>query len=389
MIALKIEQCNSESIFMIVFEYDGVEKRVSSLPLMTIAMIMYNRKEYVKAAVESLLQQDYPNLEIIISDDNSDDGALEIALEIVKRYKGGHRIVFNVNERNLGLGGNFAKVLSLSHGEWVVACGGDDVQHNDRVSRVLHYVREYPSAVVIGSGANTIDQYGTVTGEQGVTAPFLYKKYNGGKLLIASANTAVENATLSVAAGACAAYHKDLCGLLLFPSGVWCEDLVMDLRGIQYGDILFVPDKLVDYRVHRQSVCSGGNKARRRGDRRKFRYRISMQMYSSVKAALNEAVKLQGGWENGFVDTLCCETAKSLIWSFNEGEFSKKVSLYVSAYKVARKRFSFLTLMRGAEGRGVLWSFLTVAFRSLFYPACDNGMFLQKLDMNDREEGNL
>ena len=373
---------------MLVYEYNGgSEQRDSSFPLMTIAMIMYNRKEYVKDAVESLLNQDYPNLEIVISDDHSNDGAIEIALDLVKAYKGNHRIVVNVNERNLGLGGNFAKALSLSHGEWVVACGGDDVQHNDRVSQVLRYAQEYPSAVVIGSGANTIDAQGAVIGELGVSRPFLYRKYVNGGLVMALPNTADENATLSVAAGACAAYRKDLCELLPFPDDVWCEDLVMDLRGIQYGDVLFVPDRLIDYRVHEQSVCSGGNKASRRCDRRKFRYRISSQSYFSLKASLNEAVKLQEGCVNGFVDALCRESAKYLIWSFKEGDVPKKVSLYVSAYKVARKRFSFLTLMRGAEGRGVLWRFLSVAVSSLFHP--DGGVreFLRNLDIEASQKG--
>jgi glycosyltransferase involved in cell wall biosynthesis len=130
---------------MLVYEYNGgSEQRDSSFPLMTIAMIMYNRKEYVQVAVQSLLGQDYPNLEIVISDDHSNDGAIEIALDIVKAYKGNHRIVVNVNERNLGLGGNFAKALSLSHGEWVVACGGNVMQNPPTLQGV-----EAPTEAVI------------------------------------------------------------------------------------------------------------------------------------------------------------------------------------------------------------------------------------------------
>ena len=102
---------------------------------------------------------------------------------------------------------------------------------------------------------------------------------------------------------------------------------------------------------------------------------------------MNEAVKLQEGCVNGFVDALCRESAKYLIWSFKEGDVPKKVSLYVSAYKVARKRFSFLTLMRGAEGRGVLWRFLSVAVSSLFHP--DGGVreFLRNLDIEASQKG--
>lgn len=365
---------------MLVYEYNGgSEQRDSSFPLMTIAMIMYNRKEYVQAAVESLLGQDYPNLEIVISDDHSNDGAIEIALDLVKAYKGNHRILVNVNERNLGLGGNFAKALSLSHGEWVVACGGDDVQHSDRVSNVLRYAQEYPSAVVIGSGANTIDAQGAVIGELGVARPFLYRKYVNGGLVMAPPNTADENATLSVVAGACASYRKDLCELLSFSSEAVFEDLVMDLRGIQFGDVLLVPERLVDYRVHQQSVCSGGNKASCRYERRKFRSRISVNSYCSLKVALNEAVVLQKERGNGFVAVLCHDTARHLLWSFKEGALSDNVGLYINAYKVARRKCSFIKLMRGAEGRGVLLRFLSVAVLAFFYPDCGRREFMQKL----------
>lgn len=365
---------------MIVYEYKGnPEIGNISNPPMTIAMIMYNRKEYVKDAVESLLKQDYPNLEIVISDDNSNDGATEIALDLVKAYKGRHRIVVNVNERNLGLGGNFAKALALSRGEWVVACGGDDVQHNDRVSQVLRYAREYPSAVIIGSGANTVDSRGVMNGEWGVTDPFLYKKYHEGDLQFASGNTADKNATMSVACGATAAYRKDLCELFPFPNDVWCEDLVMDLRGIQFGDILLIPEKLVDYRVHNQSVSYRRENVTGREARRKLRNKGASNVYVSYKGALGEAFRLQAGDVNGFVSTLCYETARWLLWCFKEGDASERVSLYVSAYKIARKRFSFLTLMRGAEGRGVLWCFLTVAFRAFFCRDRGCGNFMKKL----------
>ena len=354
---------------MVVHEYGGNISR-DGVEQVSVVMIMYNRKEYTKQAVESLLNQDYPNLEIVISDDKSDDGALEVALEVVKDYKGPHRVVVNVNEKNLGLCGNFAAAMSLAHGNWIVACGGDDVQHADRVSRIVEYAHRYPTAVVVGSGANTIDSAGVQTGSMGVEAPCLYRRYVAGDFKMCSPNVADSSATFSLAAGACAAYRKEIFSAVAFPVTAVFEDLVMDFRGIQMGDMLLVPDRLLDYRIHQFSVCSGGRKSSRRAERRCSRRRISASSYVSWKGVWADAIALQLIKDARFFKKIEVEVARSLLWSFREKQvFSKNAKLYQAAYKVARREYSFFSLLRGAEGRGVAVPFLAVAmcsFASMF-----------------------
>jgi hypothetical protein len=68
-----------------------------------------------------------------------------------------------------------------------------------------------------------------------------------------------------------------------------------------------------------------------------------------------------------------------VLLSFKEGALSDNVGLYINAYKVARRKYSFLKLMRGAEGRGVLLRFLSVAVLAFFYPDCGRREFMQKL----------
>ena len=95
-------------------------------PRFSFLMITYNQEKYIADALNSALAQDYPDLEIVISDDCSKDRTFEIATEIAKNYHGPHKIILNRNEPNLGIGGNFYKAYTLSSGEWLfMAAGGD------------------------------------------------------------------------------------------------------------------------------------------------------------------------------------------------------------------------------------------------------------------------
>ncbi len=101
--------------------------------------VSYNHSKYIKEAIESLLNQDYSPLEIIISDDHSTDKCFEIAKSIAQDYRGPHRIILNQNTKNLGIGGNVTKALSLANGELFVAADCDDFSEKNRVSTLVSF----------------------------------------------------------------------------------------------------------------------------------------------------------------------------------------------------------------------------------------------------------
>src|SRR4026208_1483957 len=93
-----------------------------SLPLVSLLIPTYNRAKWIGQAIESALQQDYPNLEIIINDDCSTDNSDEI----IKNYVHDPRIRYLKNEKNLGVIDNFNKLFfELAKGEWVTILGSD------------------------------------------------------------------------------------------------------------------------------------------------------------------------------------------------------------------------------------------------------------------------
>ena len=90
----------------------------------SIIIPTYNQENYISTTIGSALSQDYPNLEIIISDDNSTDNTQKIISELLKKDI---RIKYFQNSNNLGRVGNYHKALyEYATGEYVLNLDGDD-----------------------------------------------------------------------------------------------------------------------------------------------------------------------------------------------------------------------------------------------------------------------
>lgn len=75
----------------------------------------YNRREFINKAVESVLNQTYKDIEIIIIDDGSIDGTYEF---LQKEYKDMHNIIIFKNEKNSGAG--FSRKVRIPKVKWNV-----------------------------------------------------------------------------------------------------------------------------------------------------------------------------------------------------------------------------------------------------------------------------
>jgi glycosyltransferase involved in cell wall biosynthesis len=93
------------------------------MPLASILIPTYNQAEYLAEAIQSALDQDYGDLEIIVSDDASTDATEELT----QRFQLYPRLSIKRNTTNLGRVGNYRKCLyELASGEWVLMLDGDD-----------------------------------------------------------------------------------------------------------------------------------------------------------------------------------------------------------------------------------------------------------------------
>src|SRR5215210_6354943 len=97
----------------------------------------YNQETFIREAVRGALAQTYSPLEIIFSDNGSQDRTFEIIREETADYKGPHRVILNRNDYNLGIGGNYNRVMEIAQGELVVVAAGDDVSLLSRTEETV------------------------------------------------------------------------------------------------------------------------------------------------------------------------------------------------------------------------------------------------------------
>lgn len=102
-------------------------------PLVSFCIITYNQEQYILETLKGAVSQDYDNMEIVISDDNSSDKTFEIATKFANSYDGHFKFILNKNEENLHIAGNVNKVIELSHGEYILLADGDDISLPERV----------------------------------------------------------------------------------------------------------------------------------------------------------------------------------------------------------------------------------------------------------------
>src|SRR5450759_3059115 len=119
------------------------------LPLVSIGLPVYNAERYLSRALDSLLAQDYPNVELIVSDNASVDGTEEICRSYAQRDA---RVHYDRADRNMGAIWNFNRVFELASGEYFMWTAHDDLRDRRYVSACVAALRARPDAVLCCTG---------------------------------------------------------------------------------------------------------------------------------------------------------------------------------------------------------------------------------------------
>jgi glycosyltransferase involved in cell wall biosynthesis len=128
-------------------------------PLVSIVFTSYNHKEYLKQALDSLVNQTYPNLEIIVVDDCSTDGSQEI----LKQYAHLENINLKLQDKNSG---SYVKAsnygASFAKGEYMLFAQCDDFASPNQIERLSKVLMDFPSVGVVYSKSNLVDEKGEI-----------------------------------------------------------------------------------------------------------------------------------------------------------------------------------------------------------------------------------
>lgn len=124
--------------------------KLREFPLVSVPVITYNSSKTVVDTLDSIYNQSYPKLELIVSDDCSTDNTVEICRNWIESHKDRFvRTELLTVEKNTGVSANMNRAESNCLGEWVKPIAGDDVMLSDCVETYVNYVRVHSEAVCV------------------------------------------------------------------------------------------------------------------------------------------------------------------------------------------------------------------------------------------------
>lgn len=132
---------------------------MSSNPKVTVLMPCYNAEMYLNEAVDSILNQTYGNLEILLIDDGSSDRTKDMIQNYAKKDS---RVVPVFNEKNLGLIRTLNKGVMMATGEYIARMDADDISSLNRIERIVEEFSLRPECDVISAGYYRISASGKV-----------------------------------------------------------------------------------------------------------------------------------------------------------------------------------------------------------------------------------
>ena len=204
-------------------------------PLVTIYITNFNYGPYIEDAVNSVLDQTYKNIELIIIDDGSTDNSKSI----IEMYapKKGITVIF---QNNQGLAKTNNVALSIAKGSYIVRLDADDIFYPEAIENLVSAFDNENIAMVFGNW-NVVDEKGSFL--------YSYKRHDFQK-----------NVTLldSPAHGACTMFRTDYLQLI----GGYDEDLLCQdgyelwFRIIDKFEVKSIEDTIFDYRRHGNNLTS-------------------------------------------------------------------------------------------------------------------------------------
>jgi glycosyltransferase involved in cell wall biosynthesis len=215
-------------------------KEVSARPLVSVVVPVYNAARYLTPALESVRRQTLADFELIAVDDGSTDASPGMLAALAKTEP---RLRV-VSRPNTGIVGALNDGLALARGEFVARMDADDLCLPERFARQVAYLRQHPDCVAVGSAFRYIDSSGGHLKECVRTSEHdaIERELLGGNggILIHPATLFRRAAIEQVGR------YREL--------AQWVEDLDLYLRLARVGRLANLPDVLLHYRLHEQSV---------------------------------------------------------------------------------------------------------------------------------------
>lgn len=115
-------------------------------PLVSVHIISYNQKIFIRETLDSVLRQNYNNIEIIVADDGSTDGTQDIIIEYARKFS--EKIIPIIGGSNLGITKNSNRGLARCSGKYIAFLGGDDLMSSEKISTQVQFMEAHSKCAI-------------------------------------------------------------------------------------------------------------------------------------------------------------------------------------------------------------------------------------------------
>ncbi len=208
--------------------------------LVSIVMPSYNTSKYIKASIESVINQSYTNWELIIADDCSTDDTDEV----IKPYLSDGRIRYLKNNKNSGAAVSRNYALREAKGKWIAFLDSDDLWHPEKLEKQIEFMENgdyhfsYTNYEEIDEQSNPLGV--SVTGPRRITKQGMYNYCWPGCLTVM--------------------YNAAIVGLVQIEDIKKNNDYAMWLKVCRKADCYLLNEQLAKYRKRSGSISRHGIK---------------------------------------------------------------------------------------------------------------------------------
>jgi len=129
---------------------------MNNFPLISVIIPVYNHEKYIKQALDSVLDEDYPNKEIVIINDGSTDNTDSVIKDWIKEHQNIIKVLYRSRE-NKKLVRTLNELIDMTNGEYIVFFGSDDYLKNNGITKRYEYLKNHPDKLMVITDCNLID----------------------------------------------------------------------------------------------------------------------------------------------------------------------------------------------------------------------------------------
>lgn len=217
----------------------------------SICLATFNGEKYLKQQLDSIVNQTYKNLHVVVQDDCSSDDTMAI----LESYKDKLDIEIYQNDKNLGYIKNFESLIQKAKGDYVTICDQDDIWEPNKITNLVKNIKDnsliYSDSILIDENGNSLNKT-------------LSKKL---KNRFIDSSTALNFLYDNCVSAHAVLFKKELLPYIKdFPKIIYFDNYIAatasSLDGVKYID-----ENLVQYRQHSSNTL--GNKTKAKTDMKK------------------------------------------------------------------------------------------------------------------------